>query len=206
MHHASVKIDNGPLSAFALKMAPAHDSADSDANLMQRVRRDDEDAFATLVHRYTNVIHAFVFRLCGNQQDAEDFTQETFLRVWRRADRWSPHTSKFSTWLHQVARNVVVDAFRRDRAAKRTKDTFDETPLVDSLDGYEQDNRVNALKHALRNLPERQRTALVLCQVQGWAQDDAAVVLDTTVNGIQALINRARRTLRERLNPTSIDR
>ena len=67
---------------------------------------------------------------------------------------------------------------------------------IDELESAEQ---TSAIRTAIFALPERQRTALVLCQIQGWSQQDAAQVLDTTINGIQALIGRARRTLRKDL-------
>ena len=166
---------------------------------MQQVQRRDESAFSLLVQRHTQSIHAFIYRLCGNQSDAEDLTQETFLRLWQRASRWTPDTVQFSTWLHQIARNLCIDQFRRDQSRKRT--LVQETVVVAdaTIDTIEHDVQRKAISNAIQTLPERQRTAVVLCQVQGWTQQDAAKVLDTTVDGVQALIGRARRTLRELL-------
>ncbi|MCY3857417.1 MAG: sigma-70 family RNA polymerase sigma factor [Gammaproteobacteria bacterium] len=170
--------------------------ADTDEYLMQQVQQRDESAFSLLVQRHTQSIHAFIYRLCGNQSDAEDIAQETFLRLWQRAAQWTPNTVQLSTWLHQIARNLCIDQFRRERSTKRSsvQETVD---LVDStIDSIEDAAQRRAIRDAIRTLPERQRTAIVLCQVQGWTQQDAAKVLDTTVDGVQALIGRARRTLR----------
>ena len=163
---------------------------------MQQVQQRDESAFSVLVQRHTQSIHAFIYRLCGNQSDAEDITQETFLRLWQRAANWTPDTVRFSTWLHQIARNLYIDQFRRARSRKRT--SIQETVVFteSTLETIEDAAQRRAIQDALRALPERQRTAVVLCQVQGWTQQDAAKVLDTTVDGVQALIGRARRTLR----------
>lgn len=173
--------------------------ADSDEFLMQRVQQRDESAFTTLVHRHTRSIHAFVYRLCGDQGDAEDLTQETFLRVWERANHWKPNAVKVTTWIHQIARNLCIDSFRRTQSIKRTVTTESVETAEAPIHELEATEQATAIRSAIAALPERQRTALVLCQVQGWSQQDAAQVLDTTINGIQALIGRARRTLRNDL-------
>ena len=173
--------------------------ADTDEYLMQRVQARDESAFSILVQRHTRSIHAFLYRLCDNQTDAEDLTQETFLRLWQRARQWSPDKVRLTTWLHQIARNLCIDHFRRERSRKRTSNEEQiafEDPLIET---FAEDRERRVLHQTIRNLPERQRTAIVLCQVQGWTQQDAAKVLDTSVDGIQALIGRARRTLRSQL-------
>lgn len=163
---------------------------------MQQVQQRDESAFSVLVQRHAQSIHAFIYRLCGNQSDAEDITQETFLRLWQRATHWTPDTVQFSTWLHQIARNLCIDQFRRDRSRKRTS-VQDTAEFAEStIETIEDATQRKAIRDAIRTLPERQRTAIVLCQIQGWTQQDAAKVLDTTVDGVQALIGRARRTLR----------
>ena len=180
-------------------MVPPQVKADSDEFLMLRVQEHDETAFTMLVQRHTRSIHAFVYRLCGDMSDAEDLTQETFLRVWQRAARWTPNAVKVTTWMHQIARNLCIDAFRRSSSIKRTNATVDDESVESPSQAWEKSEKVTAIRSAIAALPERQRTALVLCQVQGWSQIDAAVVLDTTVNGVQALIGRARRSLRDDL-------
>ena len=166
---------------------------------MQRVQQRDESAFSMLVHRHTQSIHAFIYRLCGNQGDAEDITQETFLRLWQRASNWTPDTVRFTTWLHQIARNLCIDQFRREQSKKRTAFHENVVSSDSTFESIEDDAQRRAVRNAIRTLPERQRTAIVLCQVQGWTQLDAAKVLDTSVDGIQALIGRARRALRDTL-------
>ena len=163
---------------------------------MQRVQQRDESAFSMLVQRHTQSIFGFIYRLCGDRSDAEDITQETFLRLWQRASQWTPNTVRFTTWIHQIARNLCIDQFRREQSQKRTS-AYEDVEFADStIESLEDDARRKAMRDAIRGLPERQRTAIVLCQVQGWAQQDAANVLDTSVDGVQALISRARRTLR----------
>ena len=164
---------------------------------MLRVQLRDEAAFEMLVHRYTRIIHAFLFRLTGDRVEAEDLTQETFLRMWQRASKWEEGTVKFTTWLHQIARNLCIDEFRKAQSKKRTIAVADDEVEQSPLDQVAEQDQAQTIRNVLGKLPERQRTALVLCQVQGWSQQEAAQVVGTTTDGIQALIARARRTLRD---------
>ena len=166
---------------------------------MDRVQRRDRDAFAVLVARHLDGIHTFNYRMTRNPEDAADLAQETFLRVWNSAATWRPHRVKFTTWLHRIARNLCIDAHRRHR---------DSTAIDDNLaaeDGSGPDTAPTAselrraLDQALTDLPERQRTALVLCHRDGMTNRDAAAVLAVSVDALESLLARARRTLRLKL-------
>lgn len=167
---------------------------------MARVKNRDREAFAVLVDRHLDGIHAFNFRLTRNADDAADLAQETFLRVWTKANTWKPGRVKFGTWLHRIAHNLCIDLHRR----KRGTDDVD----VDTLDGAGQtpdqapaDDRLrNALDEALGDLPERQRTALLLCHRQNMSNREAAAVLEVSVDALESLLARARRTLRRTLH------
>ena len=167
---------------------------------MARVKNRDREAFAVLVDRHLDGIHAFNFRLTRNADDAADLAQETFLRVWTKATTWKPGRVKFGTWLHRIAHNLCIDLHRR----KRPTDDVD----VDTLDGAgptpEQapaNERLHtALDEALGSLPERQRTALLLCHRQNMSNREAAEVLEVSVDALESLLARARRTLRRTLH------
>ena len=178
-------------------MDPSQVKADSDEYLMQLVQQHDESAFSTLVQRHTQSIHAFVYRMCNDRGEAEDITQETFLRLWQRATQWQPNKVLFTTWLHQIARNLCIDRFRKQQSLQRKLQVSDEEPSDQLAKSVEMQEQLSVIQKTFSALPERQRTALILCQVQGWSQRDAAEVLNTTVNGIQSLIGRARRALRD---------
>ena len=165
---------------------------------MDRVQHQDRDAFAILVERHIDAIHAFNFRSTRNTEDAADLAQETFLRVWNSASTWRPHRVKFTTWLHRIARNLCIDAHRRQRESTGIDANLaaedgapDAAPTVERLR--------RALHQALSDLPERQRTALVLCHRQGMTNRDAALVLEVSVDALESLLARARRTLRLKL-------
>ena len=171
---------------------------------MSRVQHRDRDAFAVLVTRHLDGIHAFNYRMTRNADDAADLAQETFLRVWNSAATWRPNrpgggTIKFTTWLHRIARNLCIDAHRRHR------ETHEADADLVAEDGTAPENASTtsrlrrALDQAIKDLPERQRTALVLCHRDGMTNRDAAAVLAVSVDALESLLARARRTLRLRL-------
>ena len=166
---------------------------------MGRVQHQDRDAFAVLVARHLDAIHAFNYRLTRDAEDAADLAQETFLRVWSSARTWRPNRVKFTTWAHRIARNLCIDAHRRRR------DTEEIDPNAMAADGFSPEQAPaharlrESLHRALSELPERQRTAIMLCQGQGMSNRDAAEVLEVSVDALESLIARARRTLRLKL-------
>lgn len=165
---------------------------------MDRVQHRDREAFAVLVARHLDAIHAFNHRMTRNTEDAADLAQETFLRVWNSAATWRPNRVKFTTWLHRIARNLCIDAHRRHRESQQVGD--DLAASDGEPEGAHTTVRLRrALDEALADLPERQRTALVLCLRDGMSNRDAAAVLAVSVDALESLLARARRTLRLKL-------
>lgn len=166
---------------------------------MRRIRSRDRAAFSVLLDRHLAGVQAYVFRMTDNRADAEDVAQETFLRVWDRARTFQEGRVRVSTWLYRIAHNLCVDAFRRrrefveDGLATLADERY--SGLPDSI----AEERRAAVRAAVAELPERQRAALVLCQLQGWSNRDAAVVLEVSVDALESLVARARRTLKKRL-------
>ena len=166
---------------------------------MIRVQNQDRDAFAILVSRHLEATHAFNYRFLRNAEDAADLAQEVFLRVWNSAGTYRPGRVKFTTWLYRIARNLCIDAHRRRRNSEQLDDSApDSAPDENSLplDQAPAEQRLAAaLARELAALPERQRTALMLCH-QGMSNRDAAVVLGVSVDALESLLARGRRTLR----------
>ena len=165
---------------------------------MARVVEKDRAAFSILLNRHLTSVHAFIFRYTRNEADADDMAQETFLRVWKNAQTWRPGEVKFTTWVHRIARNACIDAFRK----RRETDDVDLDTIGDprgDTDMQAQTQLASALTDALEQLPERQRTAIVLCHHQGFSNKEAADILDVTVDALESLLARARRTLRRSL-------
>ena len=171
----------------------------SDDKLMIRVQSQDRDAFALLVDRHLKTIHAFNTRFLRNPEDAADMAQEAFLRVWDRAGTYRPGRAKFTTWLHRIARNLCIDAHRRSNSAEQLDDGPADEHSLQPEQAPAQQRLAAALAQQLAALPERQRTALMLCHRQGMSNRDAAVVLGVRVDALESLLARGRRTLRAAL-------
>ena len=164
---------------------------------MLRVQKGDEAAFAELMQRYASSVHSYIYRMCQNVQIAEELVQETFLRVWAKSKSWVPNKAQFSTWMYQIARNLCIDHYKKQRA--QFVDDVDFDRIAD--DSLRRDEiLIMTLQNAIHALPERQKTAFVLCQVEGWSQAEVAELLDSSVDAVESLLSRARRKLRETID------
>jgi RNA polymerase sigma-70 factor, ECF subfamily len=170
----------------------------SDEELMARIARGDEAAFRLIARRYAARAVGLARRVTGNAADAEDIAQEALLRVWINAPRWRP-TAAFRTWFHRVVLNLCLN-WRRRRpfvALEAVGDPPD--PSAGAVAQIERTEADRAMAAAIAALPDRQRAAVVLTYHEGLGNAEAAAVLETTVSGVETLLVRARRTLREKL-------
>ena len=171
---------------------------DSDEILMLRTGTGDRAAFRQLLERHLGRVVAFAARALGNRAGADDVAQETFLRLWAHASRWQP-TAPLSTWLHRVALNLCLDSLRRARdvALDDIAEPRDPGPsLLANMQARDVGRHVNA---ALAQLPAQQRVAIALCHYQGLRNAEAAEVMGVSVEALESLLARGRRTLRVRL-------
>ncbi|MBY9067312.1 RNA polymerase sigma factor [Hyphomonas sp. WL0036] len=170
----------------------------SDLDQITRAAAGDAAAVRALVNRYSPGVLALATRMLGETAEAEDVTQETFIRAWKALPGWEPR-AKFSTWLHRVALNLCYDRLR-----KRREVLPDELPdradvALGPQDALDQAQRVKAVEAAIARLPERQSAALTLCALQGHSQAEAADIMEISVEALESLLARARRTLRGEL-------
>lgn len=143
--------------------------------------------------------------MLGNRADAEDVTQEVMLRLWKLAPDWRAGRAKVSTWLWRVTVNLCMDRLRR---ARRTHPAADADPIDEGpapADRLMERERVRALYQGLAELPERQRTAVVLRHIKGMSNPDIAETLETSVEAVESLLTRGMRELRLRLGPRRDD-
>jgi len=173
--------------------------ADPDEELVRRVGQGDPAAIQAMVARKLPRMLALAQRMLGDPVEAEDVAQEAMLRAWKQAPRWTPGKAKFDTWLHRVALNLCYDRLRRRREipTETPPDRPDEGPAPDrGLLSAELGVRVDA---ALRRLPDRQREAIVLCHYQELSNIEAAGLMTVSVEALESLLSRGRRTLRQTL-------
>jgi RNA polymerase sigma-70 factor (ECF subfamily) len=178
--------------------------ADLDTQLMLRVRAGDQEAAAALVRRNLERVSRFVARIVRDSRHVEDIAQEIFLQVLSAAPRYQP-TARFSTWLYRIATNAALDHLQQPYQRRR-REAGDESwsrfadeaqPEPDqNLSLAELKNQINA---AMANLPVNQRVALTLFEFEGLSYEQISAIMDVSVDGVRALLARARRTLRTEL-------
>jgi RNA polymerase sigma-70 factor, ECF subfamily len=172
---------------------------DPDAELVARVGEQDPGAVRTLVAHKLPRLLALATRLLGDRMEAEDVAQEAFMRIWKQAPHWRTGEAKFDTWLHRVALNLCYDRLRgkREELVDELPDEPDPAAAPDlRLDERARDERV---RRALAALPVRQREALVLTYYQELSNIEAAGLMGISVDALESLLARARRTLRAQL-------
>ena len=172
---------------------------DPDGELVRRIGEGDEAAIAQLVRAKLPRMLALGQRLLGNVAEAEDVTQELFLRVWRDAAKWRPGKARFDTWVHRVALNLCNDRLRRRRPLQLAEswDAPDPAPSVEAT--IEEADRTAAVDRALGQLPPRQREAIVLTYYQALPNLEAAAVMQIGTEALESLLERGRRALRAQL-------
>jgi RNA polymerase sigma-70 factor (ECF subfamily) len=183
----------GQLAPIKPLPAPVTDDA-----LMERLKVGDSAAFSELLGRHARAVAGYSYRMVGNAAEADDITQETFLRLWRGREKWEPR-AQVRTWLLRVGYNLCIDRFRRREVV-----TNDFPELPDgrpSPAGEVQRRQVERIvNHALAVLPDRQRAALGLVYYEGLSNVEAAQVLDVSVDALESLLARGRRSLRQNLS------
>ena len=172
---------------------------DPDGELVRRVGEGDEAAIAQLVRAKLPRMLALGQRLLGNAAEAEDVTQELFLRVWRHAAKWHPGEARFDTWMHRVALNLCNDRLRQRRPLQLAEnwDAPDPAPSVEAV--IEEADRTGAVDRALGLLPPRQREAIVLTYYQALSNLEAAAVMEVSIEALESLLARGRHMLRTQL-------
>ena len=186
-------------------MEPGKDNNPSDRDiddgLVRRVAKGDAAAWPALVDRHLPAIVGYAWYMLGDRAEAEDVAQESFVRLMRKASDWEPGGPKLRTWLHRVAINLCIDRqrMRKPVSLDGLKDP-DQVIRFDPGIGDQTDRRL-VVRKALDGLPEKQRMAIILVYYQGFTNRETAKLMDSSVEAVESLLARARRTLRQRLDP-----
>ncbi len=154
-----------------------------------------------LVRQHADRVYRLAYRLSGNQQDAEDLTQETFIRVFRSVQNYQPGT--FEGWLHRITTNLFLDMVRR-RARIRMEalpEDYDRVPADEpNPEQIYHDSRLGAqLQAALASLPPEFRAAVVLCDIEGLSYEEIGATLGVKLGTVRSRIHRGRQALRDYL-------
>lgn len=168
-------------------------SGPTDAALVAAARSGSDAAFARLVDRHQQAVRSFLRRVCGNEADADDMAQETFLAAWT-ALRTLKSAEQLRTWLFGIAWRKAK-SMARSAARSRQRETAWQEERPDSLDPRAEMGL--AMQQALAQLAPDQRAAVALCLAGGWSHGDAATVLDMPLGTVKSHVNRGRARLVE---------
>ncbi len=172
---------------------------DNDDELVGRAGAGDADAFGRLVRRHLSRVVGFAGRTLGDRAAAEDVAQEVFLRLWAGAARWKPRGARVGAWLHRVALNLCLDRLARRRDAPLDDAPDPPDPRLSAEDALHRDAIAAHVQRVLAELPPQQRAAIAFCHFQGFSNREAADIMDVSVDALESLLARARRTLHARL-------
>lgn len=174
----------------------------SDPALLARYAKGDNAAARELARRLLPRLMGVAQRMLSDVAEAEDVVQETMLRLWKIAPDWQEGEAQVSTWAYRVAMNLCTDRLRKRRFLSDTPldampDPADASQDVE--DRMQEDARARALHHAIADLPERQRAAMVLRHFEGLSNPEIAAIMDIGVEAVESLTSRGRRTLKQAL-------
>ena len=178
----------------------------SDKELITQVAHGCRDAYRQLLQRQLPAVSRYVARMLGQAAETEDIVQEVFLRLWTQAQRYDQALAQVSTWLHKIAHNLCIYYFRKQQPLDFEAHSKDESGGSEPDAEHRSDILQKDVRLALLDLPERQRSALLLCHFQELSNKEAAAVLEISVDALESLLARARRRLRSTLEkPHGLD-
>jgi len=182
---------------------------DSDLAAIEQARAGSSDAFRTLVERHSRAVFRLAYRMTGNEQDAEDTVQETFLRAYRQMARFDGR-AKFSTWLLAIASNYSLDLLRARRRRGELTDDDGVLPLMErpapdpSPERFAQSAQVRErLQTALKGLSAAERTAFTMRHFEGVPIEEISRALGSTNGSTRQSVFRAVQKLRLALEPVA---
>jgi RNA polymerase sigma-70 factor (ECF subfamily) len=181
-----------------------NDSAIPEEEIIRQAQQGNAGAFEQLYRRYTNRVYHLCLRMVKNEAEAEDLTQEAFLRVFRKIDTFQGK-SAFSTWLHRVSVNTVLMSLRKKKRAEvplENDDHYEEEPGVPrQIPGSEDPSLVGLfdrenLKRALSQMPEGYKRMLVLHDLLGYEHNEIAVLVKCSAGNSKSQLHKARVRMR----------
>ena len=194
-----------PQLAFSVARHRARLAEASDRELLAGLAGDDERALEELIARKTRPLVSLVGRLLGDEEEARDVVQVTFLKLWenrRRFDeRWSPNT-----WIYRIATNLAIDHWRSRKSRERGNEPFRlhlmrraETRALHDLASLEESEVDAIFRELAAELPDKQRTVFLLRETEGLASGEVAEIVGCEESTVRNHLFNARKILRRKL-------
>ena len=199
--------DENQMEAAAFSAKADWVVADEEA-LIRAARDGDYASFERLYERYRTTVYRFVYQMIHKQDEAEDITQEAFVRAFQNLHRFREQ-AKFTTWIMRIAMNLCTDRIRmmqrrsslEQQEASGALEWMTVGKVVDPVNEIESDRRAELVREAVLALPDHHRKVLVLRDFEDREYSEIAEMLKTSVGGAKLRVLRARRALRDKLAP-----
>lgn len=174
-----------------------------DAELVRGCLRGDAEAWQEIVHTHTRRIYNLCYRFTASREEAQDLTQEVFLRVFRTLKSYDAGQGALGVWMHRVARNLLIDHYRATRHERASVSLEDELPRLEEKPsralppdrGVALGELSAAIQQALTRLSPELREAVILRDLQGLEYREIAQVLEVPEGTVKSRINRGRAEL-----------
>jgi len=171
------------------------------AELLNRIQHNEEPALSELYDQYNRVVYSVAYQVLSNQQDAEEVTQDVFLRIWNKSELYDPEKGKFVSWLLTMTKRLAIDLVRHKQRVSRVqnpvsldeKEYLWETTLVDEGDNSE---LRRTLIDAMRELPTEYQEAIQLAYFKGMTHTQIADHLDRPLGTVKSHIRQGMQKLR----------
>ena len=170
-----------------------------------------EAALKKLMHRHKHKLYSFIFKYVQNEDVAYDILQETFIRVYAKANTYKPQFAA-STWIYQISMNLCRDWGRKQKVKQfisldtyfspdSTNDLLEkiEDPLSDTENLVFHRHQLKFFEEEIQKLPHKLKTALILFAIEGYSQEECAEILNVTPKTVEMRVYRARKILLEKL-------
>lgn len=178
-----------------------------DDELIQRISEKEQTAFDQLVKRYQSMVLNICYGLLGDYHQAEETAQDVFVQIYQKAFSFR-HESKVSTWIYRIAVNLSLNSIRRDKRLRWIKNIgfspLDESQVEKIPFNSKQNGPIELLERkefrqilqkAVESLPEKQKTAFILNQFEGFSAEEISKILKVSINNVEVRIHRAKRKL-----------
>lgn len=184
----------------------------TDNEIIRSVLQGNSDDYRFLVEKYQQMVFRTCIGFVHSKDDADDLTQDVFIQAYQALQRFKGD-SAFSTWLYRIAVNASLNKVRKSplknllqRIENYTDKKNEQEALVSVSNGDDPENmlirqeQIEAVRHALDTLPENQRTAIILSKYDDLSQKEIAEIMNTTEGAVEALLQRAKKNLRDKLS------
>ena len=169
-----------------------------DAQLLDQVRRGDEQAMATLYDRYSRIVYSVALRVLRDPASAEDILQDVFLGFWRRPETFVSARGSLGGWLAVVARNRAIDSLRRKRPSEQIEEVYLASPF-DLADEAQRNTMMQRVRAIILHLPLEQRKTLEMAYFDGLTHSEIAEITGDPLGTVKTRIRTALLSLRKEL-------